>query len=66
MSYLTEYASRIGSEATFTVKPPLTDGAGDSAAGSASSHFGDTFFEKEERTAFYLSELSKMLDDENP
>ena len=41
VSYPPDYASSIGSKATFSVKPPLAD------ADSASSNFGDTFFEKE-------------------
>ena len=55
VSHLPDCASRKGSEATFSVKPPLTDGGGDSASYSASSQFGDAFFEKEVQPSIYQS-----------
>ena len=49
-----DYASRVRSASTFSLKPPLSDGD----AGSAAGHFGDTFFETEVK---FLDDYAMMM-----
>ena len=59
--FSTDYADKMKSKCGFILKPPLSDGGGE--AGSASSRYGDSFFENEVNLFKYSDTLTIGFND---